>query len=122
MKCIGCGSSFVNLDETWTKKGSLNRTSWGPFKQSLYEGFTTNTYCSSCLSNNSRNAFSWTQAQQVAPNRYQIWDKIILKDVPSRYPQCKEDYGTTGMVHKRKPGDYAGIQKTWDKQPPYSSG
>ena len=135
MKCSGCGSEHVNLDETWSQKGSLIRGTWAPFRQcssaGIYEGFDEEKiegFCASCMSNNSRNAFSWTPVQQVSPH-HQIWNKIIQKDVPtrgagfSRYGICmKEKYSRTGMVHNRLPGDYAGINQTWGKQPRYTLG
>jgi hypothetical protein len=119
MKCVGCGSNHVNLDETWTKKGSLTRGKWAPFNQTIYEGFQSGNYCSSCLTNNSLAALSWTSIGNVLP-RNQTWNKISVKDVTSRYPKCnKENYG---LVHKRKPGNYLGINKTWSGQRPYTSG
>lgn len=77
MKCIGCRSSFVNLDETWSKKGSI-------MGASIYKGFSEEGYC--LLNNNSRNAYSWTSAGQVSP-KHQLWNKIILKDVSSKYKE-----------------------------------
>ena len=118
MKCSGCGSSYVELDDTWTKKGSLTRAS----TTSIYEGFQSGNYCSSCVSNNSRAGDSWTSAGNVTPHN-QLWKTIIIKDVPHLYPRCsKENYGKTGMVNERKPGEYVGIKQTWAPQPKYTSG
>lgn len=118
MKCHGCGSEYVNLDETWTKKGSLNPV---PVK-GIYEGFQTGAYCSSCMSNNSRAAYSWTPAANVSP-RNQLWKQIITKDVPHRYPKCtKEKFGQTGLTHDRKPGNFLSIDHTWSKQRKYTTG
>ena len=120
MKCSGCGSDHVNLDETWSSKGSLTRGTWAPYRCNLYEGFQVEGYCASCRANNSRNAFAWTPVQQVSPH-HQIWNKIIKKNVPTR--TCtKENYGRTGMVHTKLPGHYLGVNQTWAKQPRYTSG
>ena len=51
----------MQLRRNMVQKGSLTRSNWGP---GIYEGY--------CLSNNSRNAFSWTAVGQVAPNMFLI--------------------------------------------------
>ena len=119
MKCIGCGSDHVNLDETWTKRGSLNRGDYNPFRQGIYEGFHTGTYCSSCLLNNSRSTYGWNTSTNVTP-RNQLWKQIVTKDVPNRY--TKENYGQTGLTHNRKPGNFLSINQTWSNQKQYTSG
>ena len=32
MKCLYCGNGYVNVDETWSCKGSLSRTNWTPYR------------------------------------------------------------------------------------------
>lgn len=122
MKCAGCGNDQVNLDETWTKKGSLSRGDYVPFRQGIYEGFQSGAYCTSCMSNNSRSAYSWSPAANVSP-RNQLWKQIVTKDVPHRYPRCsKEKYEQTGMTRERKPGNFLEINQTWSKQKKYTTG
>jgi hypothetical protein len=120
MKCRGCGSDHVNLDETWTKRGSLTKGGYNPFRQGIYEGFQSGTYCSSCMANNnSRAACSWTTEANVTP-RNQLWKQIIIKDVPNSY--AKENYVQTGLTHQRKPGNFLSINQTWSNQKKYTSG
>ena len=40
MKCTNCGSDYVDLDETWSRKGSLQRNNWVPFEgRVIREGY-----------------------------------------------------------------------------------
>lgn len=120
MKCAGCGSGHVQLDETWTKKGSLTRGYWAPYYlDNIYEGFHGEGYCSSCVAKNSRAGY----VNQVTP-RNQLWKHAILKDVNHRYPQNTKEgfqgYGV-GMVHNAGHDTYHTIHTTWEKQPRYTT-
>ena len=135
MICSGCGRScHVNLDETWTRKGSLTRTSWTPFDfagKDITEGF-----CASCKSsNNSLSAFQWTKIGNVTP-RGQLWKQATVKHVPHRVGTCtgkynpslgcncghvKENFYQTGLSHNQsKDGMYSSLSRTWHKQSAYN--
>lgn len=120
MKCLGCGSDYVELNQTWSKQGSLQRGRWVPF--GAYEEGYKEGYCGSCSSNNnSSNKYYWNTDAQVTPQPpSQLWKKIITKDVPHPF-SCQENYGT-GMVN---PGvgnsSYHMLADTWSKQSPYRS-
>lgn len=123
MACMGCRSSAVNLDETWTQQGSLSRNNWNPFNNLIAEGFQGTNQCSTCKSNQSIKALSWTDAGQVAPNKYQIWNKMIVKNttVPCK-KQTKENYQETAIVNTGYPGQYLPEYKTWGRQGRYETG
>ena len=95
--CIGCGSAHVELDKTWSEKGSLVRTRWLPYP--AYRNFTQGphtreNYCGMCgSSNNSRGIHSWTKRGNLQPHDTQGGDD----------------------------GDYLLITKAWAQQRPYAS-
>ena len=130
MICSGCGRScHVNLDETWTRKGSLTRTSWTPFDfagKDITEGF-----CASCKSsNNSLSEFQWTKIGNVTP-RDQLWKQAIVKDVSHRVGTCgkctgkynpslgcncghvKENFYQTGAFQWTKIGNVTPRDQLW---------
>ena len=120
MTCMGCGSSFVNLNETWTQEGSLSRFNWNPFSQDCKEGYLPSA-CPSCNRFGTIKALSWNQAAQVAPNHYQIWNKIIQKD--AKYPcvKTKEHYQETAIVNKNDTSQYCKSSNIWMPQPRYQA-
>lgn len=111
-------SSHVELDETWSSKGSLQKTSWMPFGQ---EYAVKESYCSSCSmgQNYNKNPTQWTTNGNVTP-RDSLEHRVITKNSsPAFSLKIKENFPKDGSYVDN--GDYVTLAQTWANQKRYSS-
>ena len=105
MSC--CENDHVDLDNTWSHTGSLDRGYWAPYTTGVRSKpspckHSKENFCSSCRSNYSHYVFNGTTLSNITPRHF----TSLTKETYSNQPSCD---------------DYVDLSRTWSQQQPYTT-